>query len=48
MNTIKDRIGEILIVCSSWIYDLTSGWLSGEEDAPECISHDKKKHGTEE
>ncbi len=38
MNTIKDKIGEFLIVCSSWIYDLTSGWLSGEEEAPKCLS----------
>ena len=42
MNTMKDKIGEVLILCSSWIYDLTSGWLSGEEDPPKGMERDDK------
>ena len=41
MNTIRDMLGELLILCSSFIYDLTSGWLSGEEEAPECMEKDQ-------
>lgn len=41
MDYVKDTIGEILIYCSSLIYDLTSGLLSGEEDAPLCMSNEK-------
>lgn len=37
MNSIRDIIGEVLVLCSSFIYDLTSGWLLGEEEAPQCM-----------
>ena len=37
MRTIRDMFGEFMITFSSYIYDLTSGWLSGEEEAPDCL-----------
>ena len=37
MSIIRDVFGKFMISFSSYIYDLTSGWLSGEEEAPECL-----------
>ena len=37
MSIIRDMFGELMISFSSFIYDLTSGWLSGEEDSPKCF-----------